>query len=158
MSVTVRVAVPGDGAALHAMTLALATSHGHEGDVTAVPDDFERALFGSAKISGALIAEIDGKPAGSALWHRSFSSFRGREVMFLEDLSVLPAFRRKGVGQALLKNLARLAVELDYPAIFWNMMSWNDGARALYEAAGAEVDEATCYCRLHGEALERLSR
>jgi GNAT superfamily N-acetyltransferase len=158
MSLSVRAARPGDGAALYAMMLALAESHGHAADVTAVAEDFERALFGPLSISGALLAELDGAPAGSALWHRSFSSFRGREVMFLEDLSVLPEFRRRGVGQALLRALAGLAVERGYPSIFWNMMDWNAGARALYERAGTEIDDATCYCRLHGDALERLAR
>ena len=158
MTPVVRAARPGDGAALHAMMLALAQSHDAAGEVTAVPADFERALFAPGGISGALLAECDGVPAGSALWHRSFSSFRGREVMFLEDLSVLPAFRRRGVARALLANLARLAVAKGYPSIFWNMMDWNDGARALYAQAGAEIEAGTSYCRLHGEALARLAR
>jgi len=158
MSLSVRAARPGDGEALHAMMMALAASHGHADEVTAVAADFERALFGPQSISGALLAELDGAPAGSALWHRSFSSFRGREVMFLEDLSVLPAFRRRGVGRALLRALAVQAVDRGYPSIFWNMMDWNAGARALYQHAGAEIDDATCYCRLHGAALERLAR
>ena len=83
MSLSVRAARPGDGEALHAMMMALAASHGHADEVTAVAADFESALFGPQSISGALLAELDGAPAGSALWHRSFSSFRGREVMFL---------------------------------------------------------------------------
>ena len=78
--------------------------------------------------------------------------------MYLEDLSVLPAFRRRGVGQALLRATANLAVSKGYPSIFWMMMSWNDGARALYRAAGAEIEDGTCYCRLHGEALEAFAR
>mgnify|MGYP003461821293 CR=1 FL=1 len=103
MMVAVRAARPGDGAAIHAMVLALATSHGHGTDVLAVASDFEDALFCESPIVGAFIATVDGQPAGCAFWHRSFSTFRGKEVMYLEDLSVLPEFRRKGVGQALLK-------------------------------------------------------
>lgn len=139
------------------MMLALARSHDLESEVTATPEDFEAALFCANPIVGALIAEVDGVPAGSALWHRSFGSFRGREVMYLEDLSVLPEFRRQGIGQALLRSVAALAVSRGYPSIYWLMMSWNAGARALYEAAGAEIEEGTCYCRLHGDALQRLA-
>ncbi|MCB1376773.1 MAG: GNAT family N-acetyltransferase [Alphaproteobacteria bacterium] len=158
MRLEIREARPGDGAALHAMMLALAHSHDLASHVTAIPQDFEDALFCKSPIIGALIAEVDGVAAGSALWHRSFGSFRGKEVMYLEDLSVLPEFRRRGVGQALLKAVAQLAVSKGFPSIYWMMMGWNDGARALYEAVGAEIEGDMCYCRIHGEALERLAR
>lgn len=158
MNIVVRAARPGDGQALFDMMMALARSHGHEAEVTAVPADFERVLADERAITGALLAEADGRPAGSALWHRSFSSFRGRDVLFLEDLAVLPEYRRKGVGQALLRAVARLAVEKNYPSVYWMMMDWNEAARGLYAAAGAEIDAQTCYCRLHGDALTRLAQ
>lgn len=158
MSVVVRPARPGDGAAIHAMVLALAISHGHGKDMVARPKDFEAALFNPDPIVGVLIATLDGVPAGCAIWHRSFGTFRGRELMYLEDLSVLPQFQRRGIGQALLRAVARLAVEKGYPSVFWMMMAWNEGARALYQAAGAEIEDGACFCRLHGEALERLAR
>lgn len=158
MSLEVRVVRPGDGAALHAMVLALARSHDHESAVVAVPEDLETALFGGNPIVGAVLALVGGVPAGCAFWHRSFATFRGQEVMYLEDLSVLPEFRRRGVGRALLQAVAKLAVQKGYPSVSWMMMSWNHGARALYRAAGAEIDDGTCRCRLHGEALDRLAR
>lgn len=158
MSVVVRPARPGDGAAIHAMVLALAISHGHGKDMVARPEDFEAALFNPDPIVGVLIATLDGVPAGCAIWHRSFGTFRGRELMYLEDLSVLPQFQRRGIGQALLRAVARLAVEKGYPSVFWMMMAWNEGARALYQAVGAEIEDGACFCRLHGEALERLAR
>lgn len=158
MTIVVREARPGDGTAIHALALELARSHGHEADVSARPEDYEAALFSENPIVGALIAEIDGVPAGSAFWHRSFTTFRGREVMYMEDLSVLPAFRRRGVAQALLRAVARLAIQHGYPSVRWMMMTWNDGARALYEAAGAEFEEGMCFCQVQGEALERLAR
>ncbi len=77
--------------------------------------------------------------------------------MYLEDLSVLPAFRRRGVARALLKEVSRLAVERGYPSVYWLMMAWNDGARRLYDEVGAEIEEGTCVCRLYGAALERLA-
>jgi GNAT superfamily N-acetyltransferase len=158
MSMVVRQAQPGDGSALRAMVEALAISHGHEKDFVATAADFEGGLFGQSALIGALIAEVDGSPAGCAIWHRSFSTFRGRETMYLEDLSVLPQFRRRGVATALLKALARLAVKGNVPSVTWLMMAWNDAGRALYEAAGAEVEDGNCLCRLHGDALRSLGQ
>ena len=156
MSITVRTAAAGDGAILHAMVRELAISHGHEHDFTALPSDYERFLCDPAAVNGALIAFWEGEPAGCAIWQRSYSTFRGRETLYLEDLSVLSSFRRRGIGGQLLKAVARLARERNLPAITWLMMGWNDGARRLYAAAGAEIEDGNCLCRLSGEALERL--
>ena len=158
MTVMVREAQPGDGAALHAMVRELAISHGYEKHFSASEGDFETALFQPGAYVGALIAMIDGIPAGCAIWHRSFSTFRGRETIYLEDLSVLPQFRRRGVAKALLRAVARLAARRGVPSVSWLMMAWNDGARALYEGVGAEVEDGNCFCRLTGAALERLAQ
>ena len=158
MTIEVRGARPGDGAVIHAMAFELALSHGHADEFTATPDDFEAALFRPDPIVGALIASIDGEAAGSAFWHRSFTTFRGREVLYMEDLSVLPRSQRRGVGRALLQAVARLAIAKGFPSVYWLMMGWNDGARALYERAGADIEEGMCYCRLTGEALERMAQ
>ncbi len=157
MTLDIRAAQPGDGVALHAMVIALAQSHGYGDHVVATPAGYEAALFRNEPIIGAFIATVDAVPAGCAIWHRSFSTFRGCETIYLEDLSVLPEFRRKGIAKALLKRIARLAVERGCPQVYWLMMGWNDGARQLYLEAGAEVEDGNCFCRLHGEALERLA-
>lgn len=157
MMIAIRKAVPGDGAALHAMVRELAVSHGCETEFKAKAEDFDRMLADPHRIAAALIAEISGKPAGCAIFHRSFSTFRGVETMYLEDVSVLPAFRRKGVASALIKAVAQEGVARGVPSISWLMMGWNDGARKLYEGLGAEVEDGNCFCRLHGEALKRLA-
>jgi GNAT superfamily N-acetyltransferase len=156
VNISIRPAAAGDGAILHAMVRALAESHGHAQDMTAIPGDYECFLADPHAINGALIAFWDGEPAGSAIWQRSYSTFRGRETLYLEDLSVLPQFRRRGIARELLKGVARLALSRGVPAVTWLMMSWNGGARRLYEAAGAEIEEGNCICRLSGDALERL--
>jgi GNAT superfamily N-acetyltransferase len=156
VSITVRPAAAGDGSILHAMVRELAESHGHAGDFTAQPEDYERFLADPHAINGALIAFWEGEPAGCAIWQRSYSTFRGRETLYLEDLSVLSSFRRRGIGRELLKAVARLALSRDLPAVTWLMMSWNAGARRLYAAAGAGIEEGNCLCRLSGDALERL--
>jgi GNAT superfamily N-acetyltransferase len=139
------------------ITRTLAESHNAGDDFTATGDMLEAALFGKDPIVGCLIAEIDGTPAGCAFWHRSFSTFRGQEVMYLEDLAVLPQYRRQGIARELLSAIARLARERGYPSIYWLVMDWNDAARQLYETVGAEIETGTCFCRLHGDALDRLA-
>ncbi len=155
--ITVRQARPGDGAILMETTRELAANHGVLDTFTATVEDFESALFRPDAVIGALLAFVGDKPAGAAVWHRSFSTNRGKEVMYLEDLSVLPAFRRRGVGQALLKDVAKLAVAKGYPSIYWMMMEWNEAGRALYTQVGAELENGTTFCRLHGDALKALA-
>jgi len=157
MSITVRAAAPGDGASLHAMVRELAVHHGYAQNFTSVPEDFDRLLADPRGISGALIAEAEGVPAGCAIWHRGFSTFRGRETLYLEDLSVLPQFRKRGVGQALLKATARVALRRNAAYLHWLMMGWNEDARRFYAAAGAEIEGDNCFCTLKGAALERLA-
>ena len=157
MSLAIRKAGVGDGAALHAMVRELAISHGHEKDFAARPEDFESFLIDPHAINGAFLAYWDGVPAGCAIWQRSYSTFRGRETLYLEDLSVLPRFRRRGIARALLKVIAQFAVARGVPAVSWLLMAWNEGARTLYAEAGAEIEDGNCYCRLYGAALERLA-
>jgi GNAT superfamily N-acetyltransferase len=155
MTIDVRPIRPGEGAALLQMIRALAESHGFLDKQTASAEDLEQALFASQPIVGCLLAFHEGNPAGCAFWHRSFATSRGREVMYLEDLSVLPDYRRKGVARALLKALAAEAHIRGFPSIYWIMMGWNDGARALYAEAGAELEDGIVFCRLADEALSR---
>ncbi len=106
--ITVRPMKPGEGPALLSMVRALAELHNLLHTVLATPEMYEAAMFSGQPIVGTLMAEYDGVLAGCAVWHRSFSTNRGAEVMYLEDLSVLPEFRRRGIARALLKAVARL--------------------------------------------------
>ena len=158
MSIVVWAAEPGDGQAIHAMVEALAISHDEVEHFIAKPSDYEAALFMPGAIIGGFLATLDDQPAGCAIWHRSFSTFRGRETIYLEDLSVLPAFRRRGIARVMLRAVAQLAVARGLPAVIWEMMDWNEGARNLYESVGAEIEHGFRKCRLHGEALQRLAQ
>lgn len=155
MTIVVRPIKPGEGAALLSMIRALAESHGFLDKQKATAEDLERALFAPHSIVGCLLALIADKPAGCAFWHRSFATSRGCEVMYLEDLSVLPDYRRRGVARALLKQLAAEAKRRGFPSIYWLMKPWNEGARALYAETEAEFEEGLVFCRLADEALIR---
>lgn len=157
MSVLIREAKAGDGLLLHAMVRELAINHGHEQDFTAEPEDYELFLSDPNAINGAFVGLWNGEPAGCAIWQRSYSTFRGRETLYLEDLSVLPRFRGKGVGTELLRTIARFAVARKLASVTWLMMAWNENARRVYSTAGADIEDGNCLCRLSGAALERLA-
>lgn len=157
MTISIRAARTGDGPILHAMIRELAVHHGSEKEFVARPEDYEIFLSNPHALNGALVAEWNGEAAGCATWQRSYQTFIGRETMYLEDISVLPAFRRKGIATALLKAVARLAVERKAAAVSWLLMGWNTEARRLYEANGATVEDGNCFCKLSGAALERLA-
>jgi GNAT superfamily N-acetyltransferase len=155
--IDIRPIARGEGALLLPMTHAIAEKH-WPGAVKATAEDYERAFFSESPIVGALLARVDGAVAGAAVWHRSFSTNSGREIMYLEDLAVLPEFRRRGVALALLKAVAKLAVAYGYPKIFWLAMPWNEGAVQLYKNAGAQIQPDNLYCWLDSPALEALAQ
>ena len=155
--ITVRPMQRGEGPALLSMVRALAESHKLLHTVLATPEMYEAAMFAEQPIAGTLMAEYNGVLAGCAVWHRSFSTNRGAEVMYLEDLSVLPEFRRRGVARALLKAVAQLAVAKNYPSIYWLLMDWNTQAKTLYASVGAEIEPGTTFCQIHDDALRALA-
>jgi GNAT superfamily N-acetyltransferase len=156
--ISVRAAQKGDGVHLLQATLTLARHHGWEDTVKATPAKLEAALFLDHPIVGAFLAFEGEHFAGSIVWHRSFSTNRGCEVIYLEDLIVLPAFRRKGVADALMKTLARYAVTHGYASIYWMMMNWNSGAKDYYARLGAEAEVDSSIYHIHSDALQRLAQ
>ncbi|MBX9730477.1 MAG: GNAT family N-acetyltransferase [Sphingomonas sp.] len=115
------------------------------------------AMFSATPAAEALIAEKDGSPVGLALFFHNFSTWTGWRGLYLEDLYVTPAARGQGVGKALLKHLAALAVERGCTRFEWQVLTWNTPAIDFYQAMGAEVMEEWRTCRVSGEALTRLA-
>jgi len=155
--IEVRAARPGDGPALVRTTRALAEHHGSLDGFAVTAVDFERDLFCDSPIIGALIAEDNGDVAGSVVWHRSYSTNRGHEIMYLEDIVVLPEHRRKGVARALMQATARLAIARGYSKIFWMVVDWNEGGKKLYQSLGADIDPEHRLCTIDGDALKALA-
>ncbi len=155
--IEIRAIRPGEGHIILESARELGKTHYWGPTMSATAADYEAALFCDGPIIGALVAFVDGVPAGTALWHRSFSTSVGKEVMYLEDLVVMPDFRRQGVAEALMKVVAKAAVARGYQKIFWLMMDWNKGARSLYSKLGAEIEDGNCYCSLEKQALLDLA-
>jgi GNAT superfamily N-acetyltransferase len=99
------------------------------------------------------IAEIGDRPVGFVLWYYTFSTFRGRHGIWIEDLYVQERFRGRGIGRALLSSLARRCVDEKLGRLEWAVLSWNSPAIRFYEAAGARMMEEWTLCRLDGLSL-----
>lgn len=116
-----------------------------------------QAMFATPPAAEALIAEIDGAPVGMALFFHNFATWTGWRGLYLEDLYVTPEARGTGVGTALLKHLAEVAVARGCTRFEWQVLTWNTSAIAFYEAMGATLMTQWRTCRISGEALTRLA-
>lgn len=103
-----------------------------------------------------VIAEWDNKPAGFALYFYNFSTWEGKHGIYLEDLFVLPEFRKHGIGKALLQNLAKTALEQDCTRLVWQVLDWNKLAIDFYEAIGAVHQHEWFTYRMEEEAMKRF--
>ena len=128
---------------------------GHE--MVATAEDYERALFGEPPEAGALVAEIEGRPVGCAIYHTTFSTFVGRSGIWLEDLYVRPGFRRRGIGKSLLKAVGDVARERGAGRYEWTVLDWNRNAIELYEKMGGRILDEWRTVRLEREGIEQLS-
>ena len=115
------------------------------------------SLFGARPAAEALLAEVDGATAGFALFFHNFSTWHGRRGLYLEDLFVRPAMRGRGIGRALLCELARIAMARGCARMEWAVLDWNTPAIAFYRSLGAvPMDEWTIF-RLTGPGIGRLA-
>ena len=126
--------------------------------VTGSPELLRRALFGPAPDAEAVIAERDGRAVGFALFHGTFSTWECRPGLWLEDLYVPPDERRGGVGEMLLRHVARIAVQRGCTRLGWAALDWNTPALSFYEKLGAEILEEWKLHRLSGDSLQSVSR
>ncbi|WP_010214362.1 GNAT family N-acetyltransferase [Sphingomonas sp. PAMC 26621] len=125
--------------------------------VVATEPLLHNALFGAHPAAEAAIASLDGTPVGMALFFHNFSTWTGWRGLYLEDLYVTPEARGSGVGKALLKHLAALAVERGCTRFEWSVLDWNEKAIAFYRSVGAlPMEEWTVY-RVTGDALATLA-
>lgn len=124
--------------------------------VMATETTVHETLFGSRPSAEAVIARVDETPVGFAVWFHNYSTFLSRRGLYLEDLFVLPEWRGRGVGGALLKHLAHIAVSRDCGRMEWAVLDWNETAIRFYRGLGAEPMSDWTVFRLTGDALTRL--
>jgi GNAT superfamily N-acetyltransferase len=157
MATSIRSATQADVAQILAFVRALAEFERAPGAVTATEEGLLRDGFGPSPFYYCLIAEHDGHPAGFALYFFNYSTWMGRPGIYLEDLFVDPEFRGLGIGKALLRQVAAVAVEKGCRRMQWEVLDWNTPAIEFYRAMGAEFLDEWRNVRLSGEAIGRLA-
>jgi GNAT superfamily N-acetyltransferase len=119
--------------------------------------DILRDGFGERPYFHVVIAEWSGQPAGFALYFFNYSTWQGRPGLYLEDLFVRPALRGRGIGTALLRHLAGVAIEKGCGRMVWQVLDWNEPSIRFYESLGARHMKAWLTMRLEGEALRSVA-
>ena len=154
----IRPAVPGDAALVVQFIAALAAYEKLSHEAKASEADIVRDLFGDNPRVFCEIAEWEGKPVGFTLWFYTYSTFQGRHGLWLEDLYVDPAMRGKGIGKALLGNLARRCVAEGLGRFEWWVLDWNEPSIDFYKSQGGIMQDEWTKVRIDGEALLALGK
>ncbi len=153
----IRLAAASDVSLILELIHALATFEREPDAVVATEADLLRDGFGERPLFHCLIAEEDGVAAGFAFYFFNYSTWRGRPGIHLEDLFVRPEFRGKGIGKALLIEVAAVAVAKQCGRFQWDVLDWNQTAIDFYHSLGAKFLSEWRIMRVSGEALTALA-
>ncbi len=153
----IRPARPGDVPAIDQLIRDLAGYERSLPEVTGTQQNLASALFGPQPAVFAHVVDHDGRVAGFALWYVSYSTWQGRHGIYLEDIYVEPAQRRRGYGRQLLAELAALCIERGYGRLEWSVLDWNVPALGFYSSLGATAMDQWTVHRLTGQALAALA-
>ena len=157
MATTIRPAIAADVPLILSLVRGLAEYERAPEAVIATEEDLLRDGFGTNPFYFCLIAEHKGRPAGFAFYFFDYSTWIGRPGIYLEDLFVYPELRGLGIGKALLKQVAAIAVEKGCARLKWSVLDWNTPAIDFYRAMGGELMDEWTNVRIQGEALARLA-
>ena len=155
--VTIRDAEPRDVPVVLALVRELAEYERLAHLVSATEEDYHAALFGPGAHAQAAVAEIGAEVVGYMVWFRSFSTFKARSKLYLEDLYVAPEYRGRGFGTAMLAHLAALCHAEGLARMQWQVLDWNAPSIAFYRSLGADVSSHWWDCSLAGDALAALA-
>lgn len=156
-TLTIRPATPDDAGLILRFVRELAIYENAEHEVLATDGHVQRTLFcENPKVFG-LICEDGTAAVGFAVYFFNYSTWQGRHGLYLEDLYVAPDHRGKGAGMALLRHLARIAVDQDCGRFEWSVLDWNTPSIALYDSLGARPQSEWIRYRLTGAELQALA-
>lgn len=156
-NIKIRPAVAEDAALILRFITDLAIYEEAEDSVVAGEADIRHTLFGQGTTTNALICEIDDEAVGFAVYFFNYSTWLGKNGLYLEDLYVSPDYRGFGAGKALLKHLAQIAVARDCGRLEWSVLDWNEPAIRFYQSIGAKPQDEWVAYRLTGQALLDLA-
>ena len=126
-------------------------------EVTATIEDIRRSIFGVDASVHVLICSINNEPIGFAVYFYNYSTWKGKNGIYLEDIFITPKYRSKGAGKKLLKYLAKIAVSKDYGRFELSVLDWNKQAIKFYESVGAKPQSEWIRYRLEGKNLEEFA-
>src|SRR5688500_5718509 len=155
-SLNIRPATAADAALIVHFVEALAAYEKLMHEAKATEADIARHLFGADHKVYSKIAEWEGKPVGFTLWFYTYSTFQGRHGIWLEDLFVDPAMRGKGIGKALLVNLAQRCLAEGLGRFEWWVLDWNEPSIEFYKSQGGVMQDEWTKVRVDGDALRKL--
>jgi GNAT superfamily N-acetyltransferase len=151
--IDIRPAVAADAELILKFITDLAVYEKAKHEVVGTEDDIRGSLFGEHSTTQALICTVDGKPAGYAVYFFNYSTWLGKNGLYLEDLYISPKYRGDGAGKAMLKHLAKEAVSQNCGRFEWCVLDWNTPAIDFYESIGAEAQNEWVVYRLAGKPL-----
>ncbi|QVM93270.1 GNAT family N-acetyltransferase [Pseudomonas entomophila] len=157
MSLTIRPAVRGDAQQILAFITELADYERARHEVVATLADIERSLFDEGSTVRSLMCERDGQAIGFAVYFYSYSTWLGRNGIYLEDLYVTPEQRGDGAGRKLLRHIAREALANNCGRLEWSVLDWNEPAIGFYQSLGAQPQDEWVRYRLDGERLRQFA-
>lgn len=155
--ITFRPATEADVPRILEFIRALAEYEKMSSEVVATEELLREWIFQKQRAE-VLFACVDGTEAGFALFFHNFSTFLGRAGLYLEDLFVLPEYRGHGIGKAMLRKLAAIAVERGCGRLEWWCLDWNEPSIGFYRSLGAEAMEDWTVYRITGDTLQNLAR
>jgi len=157
MSLSIRSARPTDVVVLHALIRGLAEYEKLAAQVVGTAQDLRRELFSEWPVIEAVIAWDEESALGFALYFHNYSTFLARRGLYLEDLFVVPEARGRGIGKALMRHCASVAVERGCGRFEWAVLDWNQPAIEFYQSIGATMLPDWRICRISGEALAQFA-
>lgn len=157
MKPNIRPAIESDVQSIFNFIMDLAIYEKAENEVIATPKDIKRSLFNQEIPTECLIAEVDGKAVGFAVFFYSYSTWLGKHGIYLEDLYIDINYRGKGYGKALVKEIAKTAYEKGCERLEWSCLDWNKPSLDFYNSIGANQMKEWVKLRLSGEELKEFA-
>ena len=157
-ALNIRQATPEDIHQIRQFILELAIYEKSEHEVEASEADLHSTLFGDKATAHCVICENNEVPIGFAVYFFNYSTWQGKNGLYLEDLYVSPQSRGLGAGKALLQHLANIAVTSNCGRFEWSVLDWNKPAIDFYESLGAKAKSEWLGYRMDGETLVNFAK
>lgn len=154
---SIRPARPADVPDILAMIRELATFENLEDTLQVTAASLQSALFGPTPAASALVAMVGPETAGYAIFYSTFSSFTGRQGIFLEDIYVRPVYRKRGIGKGMIEHVAQIAAKRGCKRYEWLALNWNENALRLYTQLGAKTLDDWVFLRMEEPQIHALA-